>query len=317
MKLWFEWIPKNIGVFALWWGFTCGPVVGFRTLLIFYRETLKKRLLMNVAWFFGGALGACMALFPRGGLAQGEVEKAGMQKASPQEKRALRELKGLRAEVQKAADAYYKQQEKEVRKAREAGKPVPKEWRRMADLSSFTPRFFAKAKAYAGKDEAILFLQEILWFDQHKGTQSKVIDTLLRDHVKSEKMESFAIRLGGLYNMIGAENANRSMEALLKNNPHPQVKAAVLWSKVAVLLGGNPEISDAKKKEGKSLLKRILKLAPKSKAAQLAGDRLFSMENLKMGMPAPDIVGKDLNGKPLRLSEFKGKVVMLDFWGDW
>lgn len=33
--------------------------------------------------------------------------------------------------------------------------------------------------------------------------------------------------------------------------------------------------------------------------------------------PAPEIVGKDLDGKPMKLSEFRGKVVLLDFWGDW
>jgi len=32
---------------------------------------------------------------------------------------------------------------------------------------------------------------------------------------------------------------------------------------------------------------------------------------------APDIVGVDLNGKKLKLSDYRGKVVLLDFWGDW
>lgn len=35
------------------------------------------------------------------------------------------------------------------------------------------------------------------------------------------------------------------------------------------------------------------------------------------GRPAPEIIGKDLDGKPMKLSDFRGKVVMLDFWGDW
>ena len=48
-----------------------------------------------------------------------------------------------------------------------------------------------------------------------------------------------------------------------------------------------------------------------------AKDNLFAMENLAIGKPAPDIEGKDVNGKPLKLSDFAGKVVVLDFWGDW
>jgi cytochrome oxidase Cu insertion factor (SCO1/SenC/PrrC family) len=32
---------------------------------------------------------------------------------------------------------------------------------------------------------------------------------------------------------------------------------------------------------------------------------------------APDITGTDADGKPMRLSEFRGKVVALDFWASW
>lgn len=33
-----------------------------------------------------------------------------------------------------------------------------------------------------------------------------------------------------------------------------------------------------------------------------------------VGKPAPDIDVKDIHGKPIRLADFKGKVVLLDFW---
>ncbi|QVL32970.1 redoxin domain-containing protein [Telmatocola sphagniphila] len=36
-----------------------------------------------------------------------------------------------------------------------------------------------------------------------------------------------------------------------------------------------------------------------------------------VGKPAPEIVGRDLNDKEMRLSDYRGKVVMLDFWGHW
>jgi len=35
------------------------------------------------------------------------------------------------------------------------------------------------------------------------------------------------------------------------------------------------------------------------------------------GVVAPDFTLNDLNGKPLKLSSFKGKYVLLDFWGTW
>ena len=33
--------------------------------------------------------------------------------------------------------------------------------------------------------------------------------------------------------------------------------------------------------------------------------------------PAPDFAGKTLNGETLKLSQYKGKVVLLDFWASW
>ncbi|PTS99664.1 hypothetical protein DBR11_11800, partial [Pedobacter sp. HMWF019] len=35
------------------------------------------------------------------------------------------------------------------------------------------------------------------------------------------------------------------------------------------------------------------------------------------GLVAPDFVKKDMDGKTIRLSDYKGKYVLLDFWGSW
>ena len=41
------------------------------------------------------------------------------------------------------------------------------------------------------------------------------------------------------------------------------------------------------------------------------------MQNLVEGNPAPEIDGVDFSGKPLKLSDYRGKVVVLVFWGSW
>jgi hypothetical protein len=48
-----------------------------------------------------------------------------------------------------------------------------------------------------------------------------------------------------------------------------------------------------------------------------AETELFAIRHLSVGGTAPDIEGEDVNGKPLRLSDYRGKVVVLDFWGHW
>src|SRR3569833_466881 len=44
---------------------------------------------------------------------------------------------------------------------------------------------------------------------------------------------------------------------------------------------------------------------------------LTSMKTLKVGTPAPDFMQPDVDEKPVRLSQFKGKYVLLDFWASW
>ena len=40
-------------------------------------------------------------------------------------------------------------------------------------------------------------------------------------------------------------------------------------------------------------------------------------DGFEIGQVAPEIQGRDLENKPMKLSEFRGKVVVLDFWGFW
>jgi len=47
------------------------------------------------------------------------------------------------------------------------------------------------------------------------------------------------------------------------------------------------------------------------------GRRPAETEGLEVGSPAPSFKLPDLNGKEVALSQFKGKVVLLDFWATW
>jgi hypothetical protein len=38
---------------------------------------------------------------------------------------------------------------------------------------------------------------------------------------------------------------------------------------------------------------------------------------LSAGLPGLEIEGADVDGRHLRLSDYRGQVVMLDFWGNW
>jgi WD40 repeat protein/thiol-disulfide isomerase/thioredoxin len=44
---------------------------------------------------------------------------------------------------------------------------------------------------------------------------------------------------------------------------------------------------------------------------------LFELRNLAVGKVAPEIEGEDLDGRRFKLTDYRGKVVVLDFWGHW
>ena len=48
--------------------------------------------------------------------------------------------------------------------------------------------------------------------------------------------------------------------------------------------------------------------------AATAENKLFELKDLQIGSPAPEIEGVDLNGRPMKLSEFLGKVVVIHYW---
>lgn len=54
---------------------------------------------------------------------------------------------------------------------------------------------------------------------------------------------------------------------------------------------------------------------PSRAAALTPAVRMIS--SLTVGKPVPDIVGQDLDAAPLKLSDYRGKVVVLMFSGDW
>ena len=51
--------------------------------------------------------------------------------------------------------------------------------------------------------------------------------------------------------------------------------------------------------------------------ADKAKSELFEIRFLAIGKTAPDIEGEDQDGKKFRLSDYKGKVVLLDFWSQY
>ena len=52
-------------------------------------------------------------------------------------------------------------------------------------------------------------------------------------------------------------------------------------------------------------------------AEKEAEQELYKLRYLRVGKLAPEVEGEDIDGRRFKLSDYRGKVVMIDFWGDW
>ncbi len=103
-------------------------------------------------------------------------------------------------------------------------------------------------------------------------------------------------RMESLVRIHGSE----TVDVLKSADPDEMDKTAgALFEKVV----GTPEFASLK--------------ARRTTLAAAAKTNLFELRNLSIGKVAPQIDGEDIDGNAMKLTDYRGKVVVLDFWGDW
>ncbi len=110
---------------------------------------------------------------------------------------------------------------------------------------------------------------------------------------------------------------DKSFVKIIDEHPDQNVKALALLC-FAKHCGNNGRDETAKtslaflkKKYGK------LKFDEKQTYGKAAEEAFYFLTNLAVGKKAPQIAGSDADGALFRLADYRGKVVMLRFWGDW
>ncbi|MEO2095185.1 MAG: hypothetical protein ABGY71_14185 [bacterium] len=225
----------------------------------------------------------------------------------------------LEEEVAAAEDAWREEQRVLVEKAEQAepGESMPA-LSMMPPYGKFVPRFLAAAEDYAGSEDAVPFL---IWIasrgigaDQEAGKQA--IMTLVENHAKSPSLTQISYSLPQLLNLFSAEEALGMLGKLQRESPVASVRAWAVFARVADPLAKAPlgsDLHEAAKKEIRAAMQGVDDPYLKGQIAQGIEVR----EKFSTGMVAPDIEGVDLDGQSFKLSNYRGQVIFLDFWGDW
>lgn len=148
-------------------------------------------------------------------------------------------------------------------------------------------------------------------------TFAKEIDAI-RKAVETRHMKS--LKLIPMCMALATTQDPRSLAVLEKiQAKHEDSKiqgvAALGAAMIFKTLGDDPELT---RKRLTYLRKAIIQSADVeiggTTVAKLAEDELYIIRFLSKGRSAPDLIGTDSGGRPLKLSDHKGKVIVLLFW---
>ena len=148
----------------------------------------------------------------------------------------------------------------------------------------------------------------------------KAVETLVDDHVKSAELEKLpALIVSDLGRFMGKEKTEATLRLLAEKSPHKTVQAGSLYGVASTILR-DKKASAERTAEARKMMERLQKEYADVKNpayAALAEATLFEIDNLQIGKVAPDFEVTDENGVKFKLSDYRGKVVVIDFWGNW
>lgn len=170
------------------------------------------------------------------------------------------------------------------------------------------------------------------------------LEELERAHLASPRL---ALAIGALADSSWSLPTNR-FEVFLRRaaqeSPHRAVKGFALFTLADNLARAEQRVEAARdggaqpvallsderakrKREAAALLRLVLKdfadtPSPNPRLSRdwverRAAGALYELEHLQVGMPAPDFEATDEQGRSWKLSDYRGRVVLLDFWGNW
>lgn len=178
------------------------------------------------------------------------------------------------------------------------------------------------------------------------GSADRIVALLLRDHVQSDKLGPVVDRARYAYRM----EFEKFLRTVLEKNPHRNVQAIACLSLAQflndrlrmlqlaedrtelaecyeIVFGENylPELQRLGRAKLATRVESLFERASEEYAdvkfragtvGEQAKSELYDIRHLSIGKQAPDIEGKDQDGRQFRLSDYRGKVVLLYFWSE-
>lgn len=226
---------------------------------------------------------------------------------------------------QKQLDDLVARYQKNRKEAREAYNKATDDAARQAAMTrmsgaEFRAEFEAFAQEHEGHDLAVQALLWVYRIAQDKESKLSTLQTLTELYMESPGMADVAGELRYASDLLGAAAVRKTLNDIVEFASHEKARGTALYVLGSVLI--SEAKTDAEKAEGRKCLERVIaefgKVATRSGTlGQEAEGWLFELDHLQLGMVAPDFEATDENGAKWKLSDYRGKVVVVDFWGFW
>lgn len=184
--------------------------------------------------------------------------------------------------------------------------------------ATWAPRLLDFAERHSKDPAAVEALTLVVASDNHRALE-RAFDLLRTRHVRASGLEPVCLAQATL----SWYRAEGFLEEVLARNPHRSVQGAACFALAQNLLGNLAFDDGSGRAEAERLFERVaaeygdLPYEGGLTLGEAARGWLRTLRDLRPGQPAPEIAGEDVEDRPMKLSEYRGKVVLLVFWGFW
>jgi hypothetical protein len=179
------------------------------------------------------------------------------------------------------------------------------------DRAKFAARYMEIAEKDPKNAAVVEALVSVAQMDLRGENGAKAIDLLAAHHIESPKLTP----LVSILRYAGTESADKLLRAIADKSPDRDAKANATLALANSLKGRD---AAAAEKIFNQIVEQFADVTNRTGTmGDLAKEEIKHLQKFGAGKPAPEIAGTDIDGKDFKLSDYRGKVVMLDFWGDW
>ena len=194
-------------------------------------------------------------------------------------------------------------------------------------LKNLAPTFLSRARRNLENPEAARLLDAVCVSTQPEEDgepppiYKEAADLIADKYASSPEIVHFCegLRGGGRW----AVAYERHLRAILKANPDRFVRCSAHYALATVV----QSTSEDRQSEAEELFNSFLKdfdgkhnhqaIGIEQQYRAEAQRHLDELRSHALGLPAPEIDGVDIYDKPMKLSDFRGRVVLMSFWATW